>query len=372
MNDSTSPQAAPAVLTEIPRHSTTGVPAGALSATRTRIPGVNLILFGLTLLTTTMAGAYMAGATLPWSEPATALMELRKGLSFSLPALAILLSHEMGHYVFARRNGVDVSLPYFIPAPLPSFFFFGTFGAFIRMRTQPRTRRVMFDVGAAGPWFGVIIAIPAVIVGLMLSNVQPLDRAAGGLNLGDSILFWGLARFVLGVDPNSVSVILHPIALAGWLGLFVTTLNLLPVGQLDGGHVTYALLGSRWHRFISRALIIGCVGLAIVPALLGRDFWGGWMLWAVLLLMLGIGHPATIDADTPLDKRRRVAAWLTVALFVATFTPIPISLALPQEPPDESTGQTYDVRFDAPSVPPAPPSPRELTGDRRVALSGPG
>lgn len=351
---------APAVLTDIPRYSAAPASAGAFAVAPHQIPRVNLVLFALTLLTTTMAGAYMAGATLALGEPFKAMVELTKGLTFSLPLLAILLSHEMGHYLFARRNGVDVTLPYFIPAPFPSLFIVGTFGAFIRMRSQPRTRRTMFDIGAAGPWFGFFLAVPAVIIGLLLSEVHPLDPTAGGLQLGDSVLFWVISRVVLGVDPNSVSVMLHPIAFAGWIGLFVTTLNLLPVGQLDGGHVTYALFGGRWHRFISRTLIVACVGLALVPALLGREFWGGWMLWAVLLVALGIGHPATIDADTPLDLRRRLAAWMTVALFLLTFSPVPISFVPPSAEPPEQPGETYDVRYNAPALPSVPPSVRRV------------
>ncbi|MGH7863798.1 MAG: site-2 protease family protein [Candidatus Binataceae bacterium] len=350
MDDRTLHNDAPAVLTDIPRYSAPPAAAGAVA--RLRIPRVNLLLFALTLLTTTMAGGYAAGASFSLRAPLDAVLELSKGLAFSLPLLAILLAHEMGHYFFARRNGVDVTLPYFIPAPFPSLFIVGTFGAFIRMRAQPRTRRVMFDVGAAGPWFGAFVAVPAVIIGLLLSAVHPLDPAAGGLQLGDSMLFWVISRTVLGVDPNAVSVLLHPIAFAGWIGLFVTTLNLLPVGQLDGGHVTYALFGGQWHRFISRALIVACVGLAIVPMLMGREFWGGWLLWAVLLVALGIGHPATIDADTPLDPRRRLAAWMTVALFLLTFSPVPISFVPPSAAPSEEPGQTYDVRYDAPAIPP--------------------
>ncbi|MGH7949938.1 MAG: site-2 protease family protein [Candidatus Binataceae bacterium] len=360
MEDRTLQKDAPAVLTDIPRYSAAQAHASALVPTPVQIPRVNLVLFALTLLTTTMAGAYMAGATLSLGAPLEAIVELTKGVTFSLPLLAILACHEMGHYIFARRNGVDVTLPYFIPAPFPSLFIVGTFGAFIRMRSQPRTRRVMFDVGAAGPWFGAFVAVPAVIIGLLLSEIRPLDRAAGGLELGDSILFWAISRLVLGIDPNSVSVMLHPIAFAGWIGLFVTTLNLLPVGQLDGGHVTYALFGERWHRLMSVMLIVTCVLLPIVPLLLGREYWLGWFLWAFLLLVLGIGHPATIDAETPLDPRRRFAAWMTVALFLLTFSPVPISFVPPSAEPPEEPGQTYDVRHDAPARPALPPSVRRV------------
>jgi membrane-associated protease RseP (regulator of RpoE activity) len=260
-------------------------------------------------------------------------------LTFSVPLMAILLFHELGHYVTSRRNNVRVSLPYFIPAPLPSVFIIGTFGAFIRMKSLPRTRRVMFDVGAAGPWAGMLLAVPAVIIGLHYSEILPLDRSAGGLELGNSLLFLGLARWILGVNPNAVTINLHPIAFAGWIGLVVTTLNLLPVGQLDGGHVIYALFG-RSHRAISRLFVICCVLMVVVPWIMGWSYWLGWLLWAVLLVFLGLGHPAALDADTPLDPRRRAAAWLTIALFVVTFSPVPFSLAPPAEAPNS---QVYDV-----------------------------
>jgi membrane-associated protease RseP (regulator of RpoE activity) len=257
------------------------------------------------------------------------VINLGAGLSFSIPLMAILLAHEMGHYFAARRHGVESTLPYFIPAPFPSVFFVGTFGAFIRMKTPPRTRRAMFEIGAAGPWAGFAVALLAVILGLKLSTITPLDTSAGGLNLGNSIIFWGISRVVLGVDPNSVNVELHPIAFAGWLGLFVTTLNLLPVGQLDGGHVVYALLGGRVHRVVSRLCWAGCALMVVVPYALGYDFWFGWLIWFGLVFFLGLGHPSTIDAHTPLTGNRRIMAWATVALFIGTFSPVPVSFVPP-------------------------------------------
>jgi membrane-associated protease RseP (regulator of RpoE activity) len=284
----------------------------------------------LTLLTTTTAGAYMNGEEVSFAHPFLAVAALRSGLSFSIPLMMILFAHEMGHYLTSRYHGVDASLPYFVPAP-PSLFIIGTFGAFIRMRAPARTRRVMFDIGAAGPWAGVMLAIPAVIIGLYLSDVTPLDKSAGGLELGNSLLFVGLSHLVLGVDPSTVNVNLNPIAFAGWLGLFVTTLNLLPVGQLDGGHVIYALFPRR-HRTISVLFVISCVLMVLVPLALGLSFWGGWLLWAVLSVALGLGHPSTVDRDTPLNPRRALAAWLTVALFIVTFSPVPLAFVPPEAP----------------------------------------
>lgn len=348
MDDSTARDDA-RVLTEIPRVSPAQVyePEGVEPPRARAASGVtsaHVALFVLTLLTTTMAGADMAGAFVSLAHPFATLGNLAAGLSFSIPLMAILLAHEMGHYVLARHHKVDVSAPYFIPAPFPSFFFIGTFGAFIRMRAPARTRRVMFDIGAAGPWAGVALAIPAVIIGLKLSEVAPLSAQGGGLQLGNSIIFYGLSYAVLGVDPNSVNINLHPIAFAGWIGLLVTTLNLLPVGQLDGGHVVYALFG-RWHRTISRLFIIACVLMVVVPLVLGSTYWGGWLFWVVILMFLGLGHPATVDANTPLEPKRRAMAWATVALFVLTFSPVPAWYAEPTGPQQPPSQNYYNVSY---------------------------
>jgi membrane-associated protease RseP (regulator of RpoE activity) len=342
------------VLADIPRfeHSREVPYTARPASVPIRLRPLNVVLFFLTLLTTTMAGADAAGApvllgVLPsWGN-------LAAGLSFSIPLMLILFAHEMGHYVTSRRYGVDSSLPYFIPAPFPSVFFVGTFGAFIRMRTLPRSRREMFDIGAAGPWAGFVVAVVATIIGLMRSQVTPLDTSQGGVFLGNSLLFWGISRVVLGVDPNSVNVTVHPIAVAGWIGLLVTAINLLPVGQLDGGHVVYSLLGGRWHRLVSRLAWIGCGLMVLVPYLLHFPFWGGWLVWFVLIFALGLGHPATTDTDLPLRGSRKFAGWATIALFVITFTPVPVSLVPASPlPPGQSEGQSYNVgQPEAPLVP---------------------
>ena len=281
----------------------------ALPRGRNRLRPIHVLLFLTTLLTTTMAGAFQAGVN-PLADPTL----LARGLPFSLTLLAILMVHEMGHFVVSRLHGVDATPPYFIPGPP---FLIGTFGAFIRMRT-PTDRRALFDVGAAGPWAGFLVAIPAILYGLSLSEVGPLADPGGGLLLGDSLAFAALARLALGVAPADVTILLHPIALAGWFGLFVTFLNLLPVGQLDGGHVVYALLGRR-HRWVARGTLVAILFLATLG-------WLGWLVWAVLVAAIGLDHPPTVD-DTPLDPRRKVAAWLTVALFAVTFMPVPVQLA---------------------------------------------
>ncbi len=297
------------------------------------IPPIHIVLFGATLLTTTLAGTFQAGGN-PLSDPSALVL----GLPFALTLLLILLSHEMGHYVLARIHGVWASLPYFIPGPP---FFVGTFGAFIRMKSPPANRSALFDIGAAGPWAGVCFAIPAVIVGLTLSEVRPLDPLSGGIILGDSVLFSALITLVLGVTPDEVRVILHPIALAGWFGLFVTFLNLLPVGQLDGGHVVYSLFGPV-HRWIARAFLL-------VILVLGFQGWQGWFVWVVLLAVLGIDHPPTADSVLPLDRKRTIYGWCTVGLFVLTFTPVPITISTNFPPQEDVTPVAYQLEHRPPS-----------------------
>ena len=289
---------------------------------------LHLGLFLITFATTTLAGALQKGVYPLTSISAlihgilTTPSALMQGLTFSVPLMLILLFHEMGHYLFARKHGVRATLPYFLPAPPFPLLPIGTFGAFIRMKSVPVDRRTLFDVGAAGPWGGVIIAIPAVIIGLALSEVRPLNPFEGGLFLGDSFLFSLLTRLVLGVSGDNVNIELHPIALAGWFGLFVTFLNLLPVGQLDGGHVTYALFG-RFHRWISR-------GFLAIIFFLGFQGWVGWFFWVALLAFLGVDHPPTRDLFSSLDPRRKLYAWSTIALFVLTFMPAPLTIMEPK------------------------------------------
>ena len=269
---------------------------------------IHVLLFLATLVTTTLAGAFQAGVN-PFDSPWLML----RGLPFSVTLMSILLVHEMGHFLVSRWHGVEATPPYFIPGPP---ILIGTFGAFIRMRT-PASRVALFDVGAAGPWAGFCVAIPAVVYGLAHSTVQPLVASPGGIELGNSLVFGFLARLVLGVSPQDATILLHPVALAGWFGLFVTFLNLLPVGQLDGGHVVYALLG-RAHRWVARA----GVAMILVLATLG---WRGWIIWAIMVSILGLNHPPTLD-DRPLDPLRRLAAWLTIGLFLATFMAVPIQI----------------------------------------------
>ena len=302
-----------------------------------QLPVLHLVLFIATLITTDLAGAFQQGAN-PFSDPQTIV----QGLPFAITLMSILLFHEMGHYLLARHHGVPASLPYFIPGPP---WLVGTFGAFIRMQSPPVNRQALFDVGAAGPWAGALLAIPAVMIGLALSEVRPLNPFEdGGLVLGDSFLFSALTHLVLQVSADDVTVVLHPIALAGWFGLFVTFLNLLPVGQLDGGHVTYSLFGPS-HRWISRLALVGIL-------FLGFQGWTGWFFWVVFLALVGLDHPPTQDLWSPLDTRRRVYAWCTIGLFVLTFIPVPISITDHFEVPE---GEMTDVAYRDSQMPPLHP-----------------
>ena len=266
-----------------------------------------VILFLATLLTTLAAGAFQQGIN-PFTSPGL----LWRGIPFSLPLLLILGAHESGHYWMSRKYRIDVTLPYFLPAPS----LIGTFGAFIRMKSPIMDRRALLDIGVAGPLAGMLVAIPVLLVGLSLSRVVP-QVPGGGIRIGSSLLFSLFSWIIHGSLPGTMDLMLHPAAFAGWIGFLVTSLNLLPVGQLDGGHVAYAVLGSR-----QRVIAMMVVALLLV---LGITGWNGWLLWAAILFVMGINHPPVVYEWVPLDRRRRIIGWVTLALFAATFTPVPIS-----------------------------------------------
>ena len=281
------------------------------------------------LLLATIASMFYVGG-----EGALDLRGLLRGWTFAVPMIAILLTHELGHYVQARRYGVDASLPYFLPMPWSPI---GTFGAVIVMRGRIRTRDALFDIGASGPLAGLAVAIPVLLYGLAHSKVEPIPLH--GVDEGQSLLYLAAKRVVLGPIPAGYDVFLHPTALAGWAGLFMTMLNLLPIGQLDGGHVAYALLGPRQDR-ISRWLHRALLGLfVVIAALRAHARWAmtpGWlaaregaldaMLWLVwfgILTYLTWGeraaHPPT--DDDRLSTGRKLLAVLTLALFPLLFMP---------------------------------------------------
>ncbi len=244
------------------------------------------------------------------------------GLGFAAALMGILLAHEMGHYVVARRYHINASLPYFLPAP-PQLNFIGTFGAFIRLRSPIVDRRQLMDVGAAGPWLGLVVALAVLIVGLLNSQVmagvqgesrQLIYFGNQPFYLGDSILMSVTRSWLVGEG----TVELHPIALAGWFGLFVTMLNLLPLGQLDGGHIVYALVGKH------QAIIGRLMWYALL--ILGFEF-GGWWIWAGLILLLGrgrIAHPSVLEPHRPIPASRWPAGLATAVLFLVTFSADPL------------------------------------------------
>jgi len=265
-----------------------------------------------TVVTTVIAGALQQGVN-PLETPEL----LYKGIPFSFTLLLILGAHEMGHYLVSRQHHLDVSLPYFIPAP-PIPFIIGTFGAFIRIRSPIKDKRALLDVGCAGPLIGVMVSIPVVLVGLKLSAVTVIGGGEGTLTLGEPLLFKLLSWLALGPLTPDQNIVLHPVAFAGWIGLLVTALNLIPVGQLDGGHVAYALFPEH-HRYIS----LVSLGLLVIC---GVIFWTGWLLWAGLIAFLGWRHPPPYQFWVPLDRRRRVLGIITTAVFVLTFSPAPFAL----------------------------------------------
>jgi membrane-associated protease RseP (regulator of RpoE activity) len=250
------------------------------------------------------------------------------GLWFSLPLLLILGGHELGHYTLARRHGMDVSPPYFIPVP-PFLSLIGTLGAFIRLRSPLLNRAVLLDMGAAGPLAGFVLSVPAVVLGLMMSgrrtDMPPEVTASVGFLvdnqyflMGESLGFAALRALTPMAGPGFVD--LHPLAVAGWMGFFFTALNLIPVGQLDGGHVVYSL-SPRAHR------VAGLVTLALLVAM-GTQ-WLGWLVWAVLIVLVGrgrIAHPPVFDPRFRLNGARRAVAWACIVIFILTFIPAPFPM----------------------------------------------
>jgi membrane-associated protease RseP (regulator of RpoE activity) len=294
-----------------------------LSRRRLALP---LGLFLATVATTIIAGAIQQGVD-PFTEPGL----LYRGVPFSFTLLLILGTHEMGHYLVSRRHRLAVSLPYFIPAP-PIPFFIGTFGAFIRIRSPIQDKRALLDVGCAGPLIGVAVSIPVTLVGLKLSSIAVMQSGHDMLVLGEPLLYQFLSWLAFGPLPAEAQVILHPVAFAGWIGMLVTSLNLIPVGQLDGGHVSYALF-PEYHRQISLSFL----GLLLACGLI---FWYGWLVWAVLLSFLGWRPPPPHYYWLPLDERRRLLGFITILVFALTFCPTPLSLV---SDVDESNSQVIQA-----------------------------
>ena len=282
---------------------------------------LHILLFALTLLSTTVVGAAMQMDfdrnlafdvehsldmyVWAWAHPAL----LWQGLPFSLTLLAILLAHELGHYLTALIHGVDASPPYFMPSPL-----LGTFGAFIRMRSRIYSKLVLFDIGISGPLAGFVLLVPMLAIGLAFSKVIPGIAHQAPVQFGVPALQWLMERAIF-PGTHSADICLHPVARAAWVGMFATAMNLLPVGQLDGGHILYAFFPDR-HRIISKLVCIMILPLGF--------FWLGWVLWAAMLLWLGRRHPVVYDR-TPLTPGRRKLGLISLALFALCFICAPIT-----------------------------------------------
>ncbi len=274
-------------------------------------PWVNIVLFVATVFTVLMAGVQQSTGNF--------LADLLTGWPFAAGLIVILLTHEFGHYFAARYHGVAATLPYFIPMPLSLL---GTFGAVINIRSPMRDRRALLDIGAAGPLAGLIVALPVLLVGLALSPVEPIGQCPADTICyleGNSLLYLGAKYLVHGqvLPGGGMDVMLHPLAFAGWAGILISALNLLPVGTLDGGHIAYALLGDK-ARYLFYPILLILVLLGI--------YWNGWWLWAGLVFLFGRMHARPLDNATPLDDRRKVIALVALIVFVITFTPLPITI----------------------------------------------
>ncbi|MCE7905994.1 MAG: site-2 protease family protein [Anaerolineae bacterium CFX3] len=315
----------------------------SLPEPKKRFPLVNIVLFLLTIFSVMLAGASPEG-TPPADQGAQALWLLKSiftGWPFALSLLGILLAHEFGHYLMSRYHKTAATLPFFIPLP---FSILGTMGAFIQMQAVPKNKRILFDIGVAGPLAGMVVAAPVLLFGLTLSQLGPIVQDPNGFIEGNSLLYLFSKYLVFGQllpSPASLSglpllqywlqyfftghpvpfggtdVFIHPVAFAGWAGLLVTALNLIPVGTLDGGHITYALFGEKIRKAYPFILgLLAALGLV----------WSTWWLWALLLLWLGRVHAEPLDQITELDPPRRAVGWFAILLFALVFSPVPMVL----------------------------------------------
>jgi Zn-dependent protease len=304
---------------------------------------VNVLLFALTVLSVLLAGA-MYGYSGPFPKDIlgqiwTLLTHLWVGWPFALSLLAILLAHEFGHYFVGRARGAAVSLPYFIPLPLSPL---GTMGAFIQMKQLPKNKRALFDLAVAGPLAGLVVAIPVLLYGLSQSTLSTITAVPGSFSEGNSLLYLAAKFIVFGkllpAVPNlsglpllshwivyfftgqpspvgSLDVMINQVAWAAWAGLLVTFLNLIPAGQLDGGHVIFTVFGKRVNRILPVILV--------VTVLLGF-FWSGWWLWSFLIFVLGRSHAEPLDQITQLDSSRKALAFIMLVIFLLVLMPVPL------------------------------------------------
>ena len=298
------------------------IPLPPLARTRDRV-GLHVLLLLVTVVTTTLVGAlHHFTFTVGFGAEAVPALPFRnpwfylQGLWYSGTVLAILGCHEMGHYLACRYYRVDASLPYFLPAPLPLT---GTLGAFIKIRQRIPSKIALFDIGIAGPIAGFLVAVPALFWGLAMSTVETLPENFEGMELGEPLLFRAAAWLVWGDVPDGMSINMHPMGFAAWFGLLATALNLFPIGQLDGGHVTYAVLGPR-SVFVTLLTICAALGLVLVSR--------SWLVWSALMLLMlfvmGPHHPPTLDDEVRMDRGRLAIAVFGLLMLVVCFTPAPL------------------------------------------------
>jgi membrane-associated protease RseP (regulator of RpoE activity) len=277
------------------------------------------VLFLLTVCTTTLVGTnyYLSFVSEFGRRPVQLeLSQLWHGLWYSIPVLLILGAHEMGHYFFCRRYNVDASLPYFIPAPLPLT---GTLGAVIKIRESFPTRTMLFDIGVGGPIAGFVVLLPLLLWGMWMSQIVPTPRIVDGLAFGEPLLFQATSWLVFGTVREGMSLNAHPMVFAAWFGMFATALNLLPFGQLDGGHITYATL-QRQSPIISILTVLG----AIVMCFFSTGWYGMTVIMIIMLVVFGPRHPRVLDEDEPLGPGRPAVAVFAIVMLVLCFTPVPI------------------------------------------------
>lgn len=285
---------------------------------------LNVVLFILTVFSTFVVGLSWSTsfelaedlAYLPENEIDFNIWESPKvfilSSIYAFVLLTILVGHELGHYLTCRHYRLEATLPYFIPAPT----LIGTLGAFIRIRSPITKKSQLFDIGLAGPLTGFFLSVPAIIYGLANSKLVPSLPSEGTIYFGEPLLLKGVEKILFGYVSDKYDLVLHPVGVAGWVGILITAFNLFPVGQLDGGHIAYALLGAR-----SRRLGRFVLGLFI---LMGIFLWIGWLIWAVLILVLGLKHPQVADELEKLSPGRKILGWVAMAIFVLSFIPEPI------------------------------------------------
>ena len=290
---------------------------------------LHVLLFLLTVFTTLVIGARLSHNFyanqpayavdedfFPWKWALSEPSRLLGGIPFSLTLMLILLAHEMGHYIACLRYRVYATLPFFVPAPT----LIGTLGAFIRIKSPMQSRKALFDIGIAGPIAGCLVAVPAMFIGLVLSKHAPEIAQHSELKYNAPLIFELAARAIPAVRFPMWQIAFHPVAIAAWVGMFMTALNLLPGGQLDGGHIVYAVW-PRAHRRISILLVI-----ALVP--MGLVFWSGWLVWAAILMTFGMRHPM-VPEEPGLNAKRKWVAAFGLLMFILTILPTPFPDAAP-------------------------------------------